>query len=439
MMKRIIYLLLILALPTILFGQSNQTIKNVKVTKKSRLIEDVVIGDTDFEESAILTITSSSQGMLAPRMNTAARDGIGSPADGLLIFNNQTNQYEFFETTWKALGAVDGNIFDNNGTLNSTRTLTQNEFNLTIDGSGGGGKLIIKENTANVLTLNSTTANSSIDYQTNDGVFKVTTGFFTSSNGFEIAGGSLVTGFNIGTGNIAFGAAPTTPNHPFIVQRNSATQQTILWNNTLGNELHIIRSLALSKIDLETQALASTGGIWSDATSGIRLRTNSIDRFVIGRTSGDIGIGMALTTPASRVNIRGVNAAGGSLALLVEDNVGTDLLFVTNDGQTVSDGEFSTTKKDLTLGVAAVTFATTSNVMQITGDGGGNTIATITGALSGQYLIMIFVDDKVTLTDDNGHGANTLDLSAAFSSLDDTTITIFYDGTSWYETSRSVN
>lgn len=33
----------------------------------------------------------------------------------------------------------------------------------------------------------------------------------------------------------------------------------------------------------------------------------------------------------------------------------------------------------------------------------------------------------------------TVDLSAAFTSADDTVLQIIYDGTSWYEVSRSVN
>ena len=48
-----------------------------------------------------------------------------------------------------------------------------------------------------------------------------------------------------------------------------------------------------------------------------------------------------------------------------------------------------------------------------------NTIATITGGVNGQHLTLIFVDGLVTITDDNTHGANSVDLSA-FTSADDT-------------------
>lgn len=91
------------------------------------------------------------------------------------------------------------------------------------------------------------------------------------------------------------------------------------------------------------------------------------------------------------------------------------------------------------LPVAATTFAITANGQEMVGDGGGNTLATITGGYKGQTLTLLFTDANITITDDNTHTANTVDLSAAFTSADDTTLTLFFDGTSWYETSRSVN
>lgn len=92
-----------------------------------------------------------------------------------------------------------------------------------------------------------------------------------------------------------------------------------------------------------------------------------------------------------------------------------------------------------TLGAGVTTFAVTGEVMVITGDGGANTIATITGGGTGQELTLIFVDANVTITDTDAHTANTVDLSAAFTSADDTVLKLVFDGTSWYEVSRSVN
>lgn len=98
-------------------------------------------------------------------------------------------------------------------------------------------------------------------------------------------------------------------------------------------------------------------------------------------------------------------------------------------------------KAEITLGAAATTFAASGSFAVITGDAGTNTIATITSSADneGQILRLLFVDGLVTITDDNSHAANSVDLSAAFTSADDTVLTLIHDGTSWYEVSRSVN
>jgi uncharacterized protein (TIGR02145 family) len=53
------------------------------------------------DASAILDISSSSQGLLIPRMTTAQRDNISSPATSLLIFNVTTDCFEsYVNGTW---------------------------------------------------------------------------------------------------------------------------------------------------------------------------------------------------------------------------------------------------------------------------------------------------------------------------------------------------
>ena len=57
-------------------------------------------------------------------------------------------------------------------------------------------------------------------------------------------------------------------------------------------------------------------------------------------------------------------------------------------------------------------------------------------------MLLVFVDGNVTITDTDAHTANTVDLAGVatdLTSADDTTLLLFFDGTSWYEVSRSVN
>lgn len=104
-MKRFIIFILLL-LPLLSFSQSNARIKNLNVTKKVKMQSDVTIGSSSFDASAILGITSTTKGLLIPRMTTTQRDAIGSPSTGLMIYNTTDNEFQFFETTWQTIGGA---------------------------------------------------------------------------------------------------------------------------------------------------------------------------------------------------------------------------------------------------------------------------------------------------------------------------------------------
>lgn len=53
--------------------------------------------------SAILDVASTTKGFLAPRMGTALRTSIPSPANGLLVFDTDTKSYWYFSNTWKEI------------------------------------------------------------------------------------------------------------------------------------------------------------------------------------------------------------------------------------------------------------------------------------------------------------------------------------------------
>ena len=120
-------------------------------------------------------------------------------------------------------------------------------------------------------------------------------------------------------------------------------------------------------------------------------------------------------------------------------NAVADSLQVGANFRANASGQHAGARETITLGAAATTFAIASTSIEVTGDAGTNTIATITGGIAGQFLALQFVDALVTITDDNTHAADSVDLSAAFTSADDTMLLLWYDGTSWYEVSRSVN
>jgi hypothetical protein len=196
-------------------------------------------------------------------------------------------------------------------------------------------------------------------------------------------------------------------------------------NNGVGDILASGRG-AFAQGDVSTTGLISASGIGSIAHGAVTTGTISATATGSG-AFGDAGTSTISATASNAFQFGvGTNATANSI------QVGADF-------QARANGQFGGANDALTLGAGATTFAATSSLMTITGNAGTNTIATITGGLNGQRLTLIFTDALVTITDDNSHAANTIDLSAPFVSADDAVLDLVFDGTSWYEVSRSVN
>ena len=65
--------------------------------------QSVGIGTTTPHPSAALDITSTTGGLLIPRMNLSQRDAIASPAKGLIIFNTTDSSLYYFDGYWQKL------------------------------------------------------------------------------------------------------------------------------------------------------------------------------------------------------------------------------------------------------------------------------------------------------------------------------------------------
>jgi len=62
------------------------------------------LGTSSPSASALLDVSSTTQGLLPPRMTSTQRDAISSPAAGLMIYNTTTNKLNFYNgTAWEAV------------------------------------------------------------------------------------------------------------------------------------------------------------------------------------------------------------------------------------------------------------------------------------------------------------------------------------------------
>ncbi|MES2797678.1 MAG: hypothetical protein V4683_17045 [Bacteroidota bacterium] len=61
------------------------------------------------DPSAMLDVSSTTKGMLVPRMTSGQRTGIASPAKGLLVFDNETSSFWYYNgSTWSNLTSSEG-------------------------------------------------------------------------------------------------------------------------------------------------------------------------------------------------------------------------------------------------------------------------------------------------------------------------------------------
>lgn len=102
----------------------------------------VGIGTTNPNSSAILDVSSTTSGMLIPRMSTSERNGITSPAEGLLVYDTNENEFYYFRSgSWAALNDNSNNERDNYKLIKSESDLADE---LT---AGSGTTYLLNTNT----------------------------------------------------------------------------------------------------------------------------------------------------------------------------------------------------------------------------------------------------------------------------------------------------
>ncbi len=101
----------------ILLGITSVFAQNITITDDENHTAD---------ESAVLDVYSTSKGMLIPRMTTEQREGVANPAQGLLVFDVDTESFFFHNgSNWSDLSNGGSDAWIRNGSTNSVY-LSQN-------------------------------------------------------------------------------------------------------------------------------------------------------------------------------------------------------------------------------------------------------------------------------------------------------------------------
>ncbi len=161
-------------------------------------------------------------------------------------------------------------------------------------------------------------------------------------------------------GNVGIGAAPTgntlTLGGPIFM---SSVGSNLAFENSSGSARGLIGTVSGSP---DTWAIGSSTG------SSITFANSAI----VWKTTGDIGVGM--TSPAARLDVRGADTSASSFALKLSNSTGTPLFRVANDGMTTISGPL-TVEPISAPSVSPATngriyFDSTSNKFQVSENGG---------------------------------------------------------------------
>ncbi len=113
------------------------------------LSAQVGIGTVTPHASSVLDVTSTTQGMLTPRMTTAEKNAITSPANGLMVFDTTLKGFYFYDTT-SSLWLPMNNVAASSDRLNFKRIKSTDVLATVLaaeKAAGGGTKYVLNTNT----------------------------------------------------------------------------------------------------------------------------------------------------------------------------------------------------------------------------------------------------------------------------------------------------
>ncbi len=238
--------------------------------------------------SAMLDISSATKGFLLPRMTIAQRNAIVAPANGLMIYNTQTDEFNYFNgANWQSMASGASNFWGITGTS------------------------IYNSNTGNVGIGDTSPTNAKFEVS---GAVNGQVALFKYVSGVSIDGTNAPSiGFNYNNGNaISTGAGglltfKTTPS-----AFNSGSISLDFYKSKTAGSL-----FTLPKNILKFQDFTDIGlGNWLDLNNLPDSRINVSDR-MYSKSNGNMNL-----IPLGAINFRVTGFGAGSNAPKIINNVG---------------------------------------------------------------------------------------------------------------------
>jgi len=337
------------------------------------------IGTTTPAASSILDITSTTKGILIPRMTLAQRDAINSPATGLQIYNTNSNVFQYYNgSSWTNVG----------GTGVTDLTFSGSSSPVTLNSSTGSdvtfvaGTNVSLSQSSNQLTINSSEVDGSIS---NEGTLGVAAG---------AANTSVITSNTSGAAGVTIQASTglsisetTSSNGGTIVLTNSSPDQTVsLTGAGISNVTGTYPNFTITSTEVdgsitnEIQSLSTNGTAGNISISGgntITLNVNDAD----ASTTNEL---QTLSTASNTVSL---SNSGGSFTIAGAgiNTVGTVGSTITVTGTEV-DGSTTNEIQNLSLSGQSLGISSGTGVtLPVVGITAGTGIST--SSTSGTFTI----------------------------------------------------
>jgi hypothetical protein len=356
--------------------------------------------------SAMLDIKSTAKGLLIPRMTTAQRSAIGSPADGLMVYDTDAKGLWVYQSGigWmqSAYGSGGGLSVPDSVVFNSISPL----LSLTNTGNGFAGSFFVNNTFANHAAVR-----GEVNTQYGDagaaGIYGVTSGtagyggYFSNTNAASL--GTALYATTAGQGSAVHFETSNAANFTPTVQianygtggalqinaYNSSNNSNVLWVTSTGAGVN------------QSDSLASVANFFSNNVDGnasaVRGETNSTNGSYLG-PAGVHGVASGLGGAAGLFSY--TNAAGSGEAL--------NAWSVSPDAPTVS---FQTIHAGTNYyPVVEITQSGNGTALQIDNYGGGGDLAGF--AVNSTYVARIDYTGKGFF--DGGTQNSGADLAEAF-------------------------
>jgi|GEM_PF-4484010 len=317
----------------------------------------VGVGTMTPDASAIMDLSSLSQGFLIPRMTAGDRDAISSPAAGLQVYNLDTSKINVFDgLSWEDLGEVTPGLASLNGLTGTTQTFS----------TGTAGPDFSISSSADIHTFNLPTASgsnrgalSSADWTTFNNKLNKTlpAGEIFVGDGSGEATGVAMNGDAVMTNA---GAVTVTRLRGFdLVDTPPTPGQVLKWNDVMSrwepdaddglSQADVTAHVGTLGYALEAEVLRRDGS--SSLTGNLNLGGNSLvgstgddEDLILDSTSGSVKGSVILIPGGGRVGIevaepqRKLDVAAGGMRLRPTDiaqmnaNGARGDLYIDNDG-----------------------------------------------------------------------------------------------------------